>query len=101
MKKRSIVAVTLVLVLSLFLLSSCLPGDGKANPESPAGFWTGIWHGIIAPISLIVGIFDKNIRIYEVNNKGWWYDLGFFLTLASGAGGGTAAAKRKRRRGLV
>jgi hypothetical protein len=85
-------------LLALLVLSSCLPGDGKNSEENLAGFWTGVWHGAIAPISLIVGLFNKAIRVYETSNKGWWYDFGFFLAIASGVGtGGSAAARRRRR----
>ena len=49
-------------VIDCIILSGCLPGDGKRTEERPGGFW----HGAISPISLIVGLFKKNIRIYEV-----------------------------------
>ncbi len=52
--------------------------------------------GRIAPISLIIGIFDHNIRIYETHNTGWWYDLGFYMAVISGFGG--LALTRRRRR---
>ncbi len=64
-----------------------MPGDGTHTPEKPAGFLWGIWHGWIAPVSLIIGLFKKNVRIYEVMNKGWWYDLGFYMAVISGFGG--------------
>lgn len=62
-------------------------GDGTYTSSEPAGFFWGIWHGWIAPISLIMSFFDKNIRIYEIINTGWWYDFGFYIAIISGFGG--------------
>ena len=36
----------------------------------PAGFWAGLWHGLISPITFIVSLFHSRVRIYEVKNKG-------------------------------
>ncbi len=77
----------LVLLLSMVILSGCIPGDGKHTEERPAGFFWGIWHGWIAPISLIGGLFNKNLRVYEVFNTGWWYDFGFYVAIIAGFGG--------------
>jgi len=68
------------------MLSGCVPGDGRNTPEEPAGFFWGIWHGWIAPISLILSLFNDSFSIYEVNNTGWWYDLGFYMAIISGFG---------------
>ena len=38
-----------LLVLSLLLLSSCMPGSIAMQQRAPAGFFMGIWHGWIAP----------------------------------------------------
>lgn len=46
-----------------------------------AGAGTGIWHGIIAPVTLIFSFFDPNVRMYEVHNSGSPYDLGFLFGL--------------------
>ncbi|AUS98667.1 hypothetical protein CDQ84_06065 [Clostridium thermosuccinogenes] len=73
--------------LMLMALSGCVPGDGTNTANDPAGFFWGIWHGWIAPISLILGLFDKNIRLYETANSGWWYDFGFYIAVISGFGG--------------
>jgi hypothetical protein len=99
MKQRT--RLIIACAVCVMLLASCLPGDGKNNPDEPAGFLMGFWHGIVAPLSLIVQLFRPAIRIYETSNTGFWYDLGFWLALASGAGGGGAAAHRgtRRRRG--
>ena len=59
--------IILLLLITIFL-ASCIPGDGKHTPIKPARFFWGIWHGWIAPISLIVQIFDNDIRVYERNN---------------------------------
>jgi hypothetical protein len=53
-----------------------------------AGFWAGFWHGIIAPITFIVGLFQPGVRMYEVRNAGWRYDLGFLLGILVMLGGG-------------
>ncbi|NCC49545.1 MAG: hypothetical protein EOM13_10900, partial [Clostridia bacterium] len=74
MKKRMILIGLLMLVV--LLVSGCVPGDGKADAENTAGFFWGIWHGWVAPISLIISLFNRNIRIYEIYNSGWWYDFG-------------------------
>lgn len=92
--QRTAIAVMLLAVALLF--SSCLPGDGRNSVERPANFLSGIWHGWIAPISIIAGIFNPKIRVYEPNNTGWWYDFGFYMAVISGFGG--LALSRKARK---
>ncbi|MBR8537094.1 hypothetical protein KDU71_16090 [Carboxylicivirga sediminis] len=84
MKQKNIF--TVLAIITLLLLNSCLPGGGNYAPDSPAGFFTGIWHGWIAPISLILGLFNKDITIYESFNTGWWYDFGFYISIIAGFG---------------
>jgi hypothetical protein len=86
------------IVAVVLLLASCMPGDGKNTADKPANFLTGIWHGWIAPISLIVGIFKGSIRLYEPNNSGWWYDFGFYMAIISGFGGLALSRKRQKVR---
>lgn len=87
----------LLLFLTAIALTGCVPGDGHNNAESPAGFFWGIWHGWIAPISLIIGIFKPDITIYEVHNTGWWYDLGFYIAIISGFGGLSLTRRKKSK----
>ena len=42
----------------------------------------GLWHGIIAPATLLVSFFNSDVRMYEVHNAGSEYDLGFVVGLA-------------------
>ena len=96
-KRYRSLGLTIAALALILVLSSCLPGDGKASLEKPAGFLSGIWHGWMAPISLIVGIFKASIRVYEPNNSGWWYDFGFYLAIVGGFGGLSFSRHVRRR----
>jgi len=92
---RHPVLAAVLLVMSSLLLVSCFPGGGTSTPEDPAGFFTGVWHGWIAPLSLIVGIFNDAVRVYEPHNTGWWYDFGFYVAIIAGFGGLSLTRKKK------
>lgn len=79
----------------LFALAGCAPDLDVAEclPERIYGFWGGLWHGFIAPISFIGSLLDNNIAMYAVNNNGGWYDLGFVLGAGILFGGGGSARK--------
>lgn len=94
---KKILLIGCISLVLLFVLTGCIPGDGKSTEKNPAGFFWGIWHGWIAPISLIGGIFNKDLRVYETMNSGWWYDLGFYVAIISGFGGISLSRRRKRR----
>jgi len=93
-KKISLVIIILSCVLCF---TSCIPGDGSYI-DTPAGFLSGIWHGWIAPVSLVLGYFDNSIRIYEKSNVGWSYDLGFYIAIISGFGGISLIRRKKREK---
>ena len=92
--------VCLLLLIALITLAGCVPGDGKHTAEKPAGFFWGVWHGWIAPISLIGAYFNPDIRVYELENTGWWYDFGFYIAIISGFGG-ISFSRRKRKKVVV
>jgi hypothetical protein len=94
MKIKLILTVVLMVALAV-LLTGCVPGDDTYTDTHPAGFFWGIWHGWVAPISLIVGLFNHSIRIYEPINTGWTYDLGFYIAIISGFGGLGLARHRR------
>lgn len=95
MRLKKFILIIALFTLIIFVLSGCIPGDGASTVDKPAGFFWGIWHGWIAPISLIIGIFNNEIRVYETNNSGWWYDLGFYIAIISGFGGLSLSRKKK------
>ena len=97
MKNRKILLTGIMLVLLMVSLSGCVPGDGANSPADPAGFFTGIWHGWIAPFTLIYSLFNSDVGIYEVFNKGFSYDLGYYMAIISGFGGLALSRKGKKK----
>jgi hypothetical protein len=95
MVNRKKIALLIIVTLVIIFVSGCIPGDGNCNSEHPAGFFSGIWHGWIAPLSLIIGIFKPGIRIYETANTGWGYDFGFYMAIISGFGGLSLSRRKK------
>ena len=85
--KKKVIMISILSIVILIMLTGCIPGDGTQTVIKPAGFFWGIWHGWIAPISLIIGFFKSSIRVYEATNIGWWYDFGFYIAIISGFGG--------------
>jgi hypothetical protein len=71
----------LLVVLGALILSGCAEPEHINDCVSgePAGFWSGLWHGMIAVIAFICKLFGANVAIYAVNNTGGWYDFGFLL----------------------
>ena len=88
--------VLLLLVMIAVAMSGCFPGSDSMSTHRPAGFFWGVWHGWIAPVSLIVGFFSHDVRIYEANNVGWWYDLGYYMAVIAGFGGMALSRKKKK-----
>ncbi len=95
---KRLLLLVLAMLFVLLMATGCIPGDGKADAGNPAGFFWGIWHGWVAPISLIISLFKHNIRLYEAFNTGWWYDLGFYLAIVGGFGGLSFARKKSSHR---
>ncbi len=85
----------LLVLFCLGLLCSCAPGVNSRSADNRAGFFMGIWHGWIAPVTLIWQLFNSNVRIYEIFNTGWSYDLGYYLGVVGGFGG-LALSRRKK-----
>ena len=98
MKKTFVLFLVIIFVL---LLSSCAPGPNRLaktpNAEGEvAGFWLGVWHGLIAPITFIVSIFSDKVGIYDVHNSGGWYNFGFVLGAGLFLSGGILGRKKKK-----
>jgi hypothetical protein len=71
----------------------------KLPDAEPAGFWAGWWHGTIVPVTFVVSLFKPGVGIYETNNNGAWYNLGFILGAASSLGGGAKVNVNRGEKG--
>jgi hypothetical protein len=78
----------------ILLMVACTATQPTATGGTP-GFWFGLWHGFIAPITFIISLFPNDLRIYAFPNAGLWYDFGFMLGI-SGFSGGIFAGSRGR-----
>ncbi|MDZ7773134.1 MAG: hypothetical protein U5K31_10430 [Balneolaceae bacterium] len=79
-----------LVLLTGFLFTSCAPesiGFAEAAVKEPLGFWYGLWHGIICPITFVISLFDSDVAIYAIYNNGAWYDFGFVLGVGTLMGG--------------
>ncbi len=86
----------LLLLLLVLLLASCTANHVEITEcvtLNPDGFWKGLWHGWISPITFIISLFSDSVEMYSVNNTGGWYNFGFLLGASSAAGGTSKAIK--------
>jgi hypothetical protein len=92
-------AVSALLVMGA-LLTACAAGPnpqaGSAAADGViAGFWLGLWHGIIAPVTFVISLFTDAVNIYEVHNSGNWYNAGYFLGFGVLLGGGASGTRSR------
>ena len=94
-----------VVLVCVILFSGCAagqnPNEGTTGDiaEKPAGFWLGLWHGLIVPVAFVISLFKPLVGIYEVHNTGATYNLGFVLGAAiifGGGGGGSTTVVNRR-----
>lgn len=95
-----------VAVATVLLLGACAAGGNEVagTATGQPGFWLGLWHGMISPITFLVSLFSNDVGIYEVGNSGGWYDFGFMfgVSLAFGSSaraGASSSRRRSNRRG--
>lgn len=69
----------IAVVVPLLLLTACgFVGTEPISVLDPPGFFSGVWHGLLAPWTLALRLF-LDIKMYAVPNTGWFYDLGFLI----------------------
>jgi hypothetical protein len=93
MKRPAIVVFAAVGALAL---AACVAGSGESAQAAGGGllsqFLLGLWHGIIAPITLIIELINRfaphllpwKAHLYETKAAGIAYDVGFYLGVAGG-----------------
>lgn len=92
MQRKNRLLKIFVFIPVIISLASCAAGNVQFSQDTPAGFWWGLWHGIISVISLIIHVFNENVVVYEIDNTGVWYDFGFLLGVILIWGGGCHAS---------
>jgi hypothetical protein len=95
--------VLVLLGILLVCLAACTASGGEdvgaaASSRNPAGFWLGLWHGCIAPLTFIISLFNKNVGVYEAYNNGGWYNSGFIFGLIVALGGGRGSGRKAWRK---
>ena len=68
----------LILAMLLVFVSGCAEKIEVVFPSNAYeyGFFSGLWHGFIAPFSLIGMFFDMDVVIFATKNTGLSYGLG-------------------------
>lgn len=79
------IALPLLTLLACIVVSGCADNVTfiEATKMHPVGFWYGLWHGMIAPISWLFSLFSDNISMYAIYNNGGWYNLGFLFGIGT------------------
>ena len=94
-RRRVVLLVGLVL-----LLAGCAAGANNAvGTGTQSGFWLGLWHGSISPITFVISLFNDRVAIYEVHNSGHWYDFGFVLGASIAFSSAARSSRRTRDQG--
>lgn len=96
MRRSNLILPVIMMLAIVLLLSGCAHVAPIADcvTGKPYGFLSGLWHGIIAPISFVFSLFDDDVAIYAVNNNGGWYDFGFVLGAGILFGGGGRSSRK-------
>ena len=89
-----------LVVLAALVLAACAAGPNTVagTPDADgdvAGFFLGLWHGVIAPITFVISLFADGVNVYDVHNNGGWYNLGFVLSAGILFGGGFLGGRRR------
>lgn len=89
--KSLLLFITLVLVFASCAESTPIE---IITEQEPYGFWNGLWHGMISPITLVISIFKEEVAMYAINNTGAWYNAGFIFGLSMICKGGHKATEK-------
>ncbi|MFO7292435.1 MAG: hypothetical protein FWJ92_08805 [Actinomycetes bacterium] len=83
------------IAVAALVLAACAAGSNPEVSADGAGFWLGLWHGFISPVTFVISLFTDDVSLYEVHNNGNWYDFGFVLGAGIILSGGGAGARRR------
>jgi len=75
-----------LLAVVILLLSGCAAGGAR-------GYGT-----TISVVTFIINLFNHDVKVYEVNNNGGWYNFGFLSGVICVWGGGSGAGWKSSKR---
>jgi len=81
-----LIGVALV-VAAIYIIIFHVGMPTRDGSGTPANFWLGLWQGLIVFLSFIASWFDNTVVLYQVNNNGFWYNLGYLIALSVSVGG--------------
>lgn len=82
-------------VVDSISLSAADVSQARARHEADqAGFFTGLWHGVLLPFRAVVSVFT-DVEIYADNNCGRGYLIGFVIGLILLLGGGATGGRSR------
>ncbi|HCY41559.1 MAG TPA: hypothetical protein DHV48_09415 [Prolixibacteraceae bacterium] len=95
MKLKKLLILSFFLMIAVILLSSCAEVQNieACKTGHTYGFFGGLWHGIIAPVSFVISLFSDNVAVWAINNNGGWYTFGFLIGVGSLGFGGSKASR--------
>ena len=95
METKKLLALSVLVFFALVILSSCAEVQHVEACKTGHiyGFFGGLWHGIIAPVSFVGSLFSDNIAVWAINNNGGWYSFGFLIGVGSLGFGGSKASR--------
>ena len=77
------------------VLAGCATRAPQATLANGPGFFSGLWHGFVAPLAFIAQLFVNDIAVYASPNSGGWYDFGFLLGIGGFSSGIFASSNSK------
>lgn len=80
--KVFVIIVVFLNILSIPLVTWAFATKYVYSAYDKASFFSGIWHGLLAPYSLIARWIFSDVIMYATPNTGWFYDAGFLLGVA-------------------
>ena len=95
MKTKKLIILSIFVLFALLVFSSCAEVQQIESCKTghTYGFFGGLWHGIIAPVSFVGSLFSDHIAVWAINNNGSWYSFGFLVGIGSLGFGGSRASR--------
>jgi hypothetical protein len=79
MNKKQLIVAWMIGLFLLFCYFNYCYAELNAYGETQVGFFYGLWDGIKSCVMLPLSVICTNIKVFNLNNTGFMYSLGFFI----------------------